>query len=370
MRPDEVQVARNFLKLKGPGGCVGLQCKTYCADPAHAVECLAFAKTNRFISDAAAGVMDDIRSGAGPGGCKSPIECRTFCSDPANHDTCIQFATAHNIPLPRLMQMGNASSTTNNAQAAKIAAILASKPGPGGCTALQTCKQYCSDATHIAECVQFAKDNGLMTNIEVTQALKFVDPGPGGCLGEACKTYCSDPAHLEECHVFAIENGLTIKGDDGQFENGSSTRAVPRPPEQDQNAQGSSTRATNPALPAPPPMDETQIQIKAICAQYGGDLGRSALYKNQLRWINGSHTFANRDRNPAEMRELWRDLGRGTLHSSKHYSSQYEYERTTPTISYSDTLRTDFYDAAHRIHRIGVRDLPRTVSLKNPYDHK
>lgn len=288
MKSDDIQKARTFLTLKGPGGCTGEACKAYCAEVAHADECLAFAKTNHLISATDAKIADDIKTIGGPGGCRSAVECRAFCSDIANRDTCIQFAKAHDLTPSSNMQTKDASSTVQGNNNAKIAVLLAKTPGPGGCTALETCKLYCSDSAHLAECIQFAKDNGLMTGAEVNQARKLLTPGPGGCVGETCKQYCDDASHLDECRVFAVQNGFTFKDTSAQFEDGSSSRMgqpsgtpgmKPGPGGCKDRAECEAFCKVNPdqcrqlggqQSTTSQPQSDTQALIKEKCSEYGG----------------------------------------------------------------------------------------------------
>jgi hypothetical protein len=200
MESHEAKVAREFIKLKGPGGCVGLACKTYCEDPAHADECLAFAKTHRLVSEKELKIAEEIQSRGGPGGCKSNAECRAFCADPSHREECMKFARTH--------IMADETEVSNE----EIERRLGGKPGPGGCHG-NACREYCSLEAHMEECMKFAKDNGLMSQEEIDRAEKFRNQtGPGGCRGIECRTYCQDAAHSEECLAFAEKNGF-IKQD-------------------------------------------------------------------------------------------------------------------------------------------------------------
>jgi hypothetical protein len=90
--------------------------------------------------------------------------------------------------------------------------------GPGGCTSKEECRAYCDIDGNKEECLTFAVDNGMMTEVEADKARKFLNQtGPGGCRGDECKTYCEDPANTEECISFAEANGLIQPGEGERF---------------------------------------------------------------------------------------------------------------------------------------------------------
>jgi len=79
----------------------------------------------------------------------------------------------------------------------------------GGCESKEQCKTYCDDPAHIASCVSFAEESGLMSPQEAEQARTLSElTGPGGCRGSECRTLCDDPAYRSECTEFAREHGI------------------------------------------------------------------------------------------------------------------------------------------------------------------
>ena len=221
IKHDEAVQARTFSTMKGPGGCIGIACKAYCSNPDHVDECLAFAEVHGLVRAEEVKIIKVIRESGGPGGCKSESECRSYCSDSAHRDECKKFAEDNGLTSGDHAQAGvneqgnqhqfgpQGTSTGGNP---KIQEILATKGGPGGCLTEIACKAYCQADGHMKECLQFGKDNGLISSDEYDRAQKFANQtGPGGCKGEACKTYCEDVAHTEECLKFAEQNGLMSK---------------------------------------------------------------------------------------------------------------------------------------------------------------
>ena len=85
--------------------------------------------------------------------------------------------------------------------------------GPGGCRGRQ-CEQHCSNPAHQKECFQFAKEQGFIAPEEVEKIERLTSKldqggGPGGCTSEeTCRQYCSDPSHLDECSAFAVDAGI------------------------------------------------------------------------------------------------------------------------------------------------------------------
>lgn len=98
---EEAKQARAFAELmkrgETPGGCRGKEaCEAYCADGAHAEECIAFAEKAGFLPPEE---LERVKKtgGAGPGGCRGKDACEKFCNDPANRDACLAFAEEHGL---------------------------------------------------------------------------------------------------------------------------------------------------------------------------------------------------------------------------------------------------------------------------------
>jgi hypothetical protein len=163
MKKEDTDKARLILKLKGPGGCVGLACKTYCADTTHQDACESFAAEHGLLRAAEVSIVQDIKQNGGPGGCSSATACRTYCADTTHAAECKAFAVEHGLkPIMQAVQkVEERMASSTEAKTAEINAILAKTAGPGGCTTADTCRTYCADKTHQAECAAFAQANGL-----------------------------------------------------------------------------------------------------------------------------------------------------------------------------------------------------------------
>jgi hypothetical protein len=82
------------------------------------------------------------------GNCASLSDCKTYCDIADNAAACTIWGQAHGL-IPKAPPTNPTVTAINQA--------LQNNPGPGGCTTLEQCKTYCSDTTHQAECVAFAK---------------------------------------------------------------------------------------------------------------------------------------------------------------------------------------------------------------------
>lgn len=230
--PDESASAPANASLSFPvpelGNCNSKEeCKAYCDASGHGNACLDYAEKNGLMSAAdIARARAAIAEHAGPGGCDGLDACRAYCNDPANAQECTQFAQAHGLIAP-------GGPSNQSADTAKIVQVIQTQGGPGGCTSLGQCKQYCDDAAHHDECQKFAVDNGLTPprqdqsrggpsgqdqgptiNEDKAQQILAQKPGPGGCASkDACRAYCADSSHMEECLTFAKDNGLMSAAD-------------------------------------------------------------------------------------------------------------------------------------------------------------
>ncbi len=187
----------------GPGGCADQNsCRAYCEDASHAEECLSFAESRGLMKKEDVERARKFVKQTGPGGCRGE-ECRTYCADTAHVDECVKFAEDNNF------------ISKEDASRAKKMMQAAQKGGPGGCRG-EECRAYCTTTEHQKECYEFAKKEGFTrpedderfeTGQKLKQALEETG-GPGGCKSEeACKTYCTDSSHVEECIAFAAAKG-------------------------------------------------------------------------------------------------------------------------------------------------------------------
>lgn len=188
----------------GPGGCKGQEaCRQFCEAPEHQSECIAFAEEKGFMSKEEAQRARKFSSQTGPGGCKGN-ECRTYCENPEHAEECLEHAEREGL-LPK----------EEVDRARKFVKII-QEGGPGGCKGREQCEAYCQDQSHREECFQFGKKQGLISSEEekkieagfgIQKAMEQ-GGGPGGCKEESeCSTYCSDGSHVEECIAFASVHG-------------------------------------------------------------------------------------------------------------------------------------------------------------------
>lgn len=205
-------------------------CFAYCDEAEHYDACMSFAEANDLLPEEDIEKYQDMRSSienGGPGGCTDQTSCDAYCSDVSNLEECLTFATENGM-------MGEEEL----AEAQKVlAAIQSGVSLPGGCTSEEACDAYCQELEHMQECMDFATAAGMMSEEDAAQAQKVLTVmqsggSPGGCVSkDECDAYCSDPTHMEECIDFAVETGfmtaeeaekikaegsLGIKRDDGE----------------------------------------------------------------------------------------------------------------------------------------------------------
>ena len=166
MTQEEVDKALKYLKQAGPGGCRGEECKTYCEDKSHREECLNFAEEHGFISEEEAARARKFRAielEGGPGGCKGE-ECRVYCEEESHHDECFAFAREKG-----LLQEGEIEDYETGL---KIREKIKESGGPGGCTSENECQNYCSNISHVEECVEFGATQTGKSPDEVRRMLE------------------------------------------------------------------------------------------------------------------------------------------------------------------------------------------------------
>lgn len=147
------------------------------------------------------------------GNCGSVVECRAYCNKSENFDSCTQFAAEHNLITPQQKEKNQ-----------KFSKALKGKTGPGGCNTADSCKSYCEDQSHSAECLAFAEQNELgdaakLNNAKKIQSALKEGTGPGGCSSlQECKTFCSKAENAKTCLEFAQANGLVEKEDGNKIQ--------------------------------------------------------------------------------------------------------------------------------------------------------
>ncbi|MBI2010811.1 MAG: hypothetical protein HYS89_01065 [Candidatus Colwellbacteria bacterium] len=207
MSSSEAERALRFAQIAeqgGPGGCRSKdECKTYCDNPNNIEACLAFAEEHGLMPPQevaeAKKVAAALRAGATlPGNCKSKEECRAYCADSAHADECLAFA-----------EKAGFISSEEAAKAKKFLPLMARGETPGGCKSKEECESYCSNSEHFDECVAFAEKAGFITAAEAERAKQAGRTGPGGCQSkEECETFCNQPENRETCFKFAADHDL------------------------------------------------------------------------------------------------------------------------------------------------------------------
>src|SRR3989338_1052880 len=188
------------------------ECHAYCDDLAHVKECIAFAESHGLMSAGEAKKAREFErlGGKGPGGCTSKDECEKYCEDTSHMRQCLDFAKQSGMMSGEELQ-----------EAEKVATYVeAGGERPGGCRGEKECRAYCEDIAHADECVAFATKAGLMSEKEAEMFKKTGGKGPGGCQGRACEAYCKDESHRESCIAFAMEHDLMSEEDKQRMEQG------------------------------------------------------------------------------------------------------------------------------------------------------
>lgn len=212
MSPEEIKKAKAFMKAGkiGPGGCKNeKECEAYCEDIKNIDSCLSFAEENGFMGERelkeAKQVAKALKEGANlPGGCKNKKECESYCENTDHMQECIAFA-----------EKAGFMSGEELEEAKKAAKAISSgiKP-PGNCRGKAQCDTYCSDSSHMEECLNFAEAAGFIPKEEAEMARKIMPlmmkgEMPGGCKSkDQCESYCENDEHAEECATFAVKAGF------------------------------------------------------------------------------------------------------------------------------------------------------------------
>lgn len=163
--------ARKIIDAVGPGGCRGEECREYCNAPGREEECLDFAIKQELMppeeADRARKFLRVSQEG-GPGGCRG-IECRDYCADPMHQEVCLSFAKDKElIPPDQLVQFEAGM---------KIQKKMQESGGPGGCRNDEECRRYCLDPSHVEECVAFGAAHGGLSDEEIRRMLKEFTEG-------------------------------------------------------------------------------------------------------------------------------------------------------------------------------------------------
>ena len=186
------------------GNCANKEeCKAYCDEVEHIEQCVDFAERHGLMHGAeleeAKKVVHALSQGAQlPGGCRNKEECEVYCKDGSHIEECIAFAEAAGFMSPEEL-----------ADAKRVAPLMARGEMPGGCRNKEECEVYCSEASHVEECVTFFEKAGFMSAEEAEMFRKTGGRGPGGCTGRGeCDAFCNNPENQNECFEFAKEHDL------------------------------------------------------------------------------------------------------------------------------------------------------------------
>jgi hypothetical protein len=160
-KPAEVnqEKAAEILKTEaGPGGCKNVQeCSKYCGGPEHMEECLSFAQKKNLIDPENLEKVKKLMSMGGPGGCRGQEECKAYCDNEEHRDECMNFSLqAGTMTQEQYDRMNKLREMMDKTSRPKIAP-------PGGCKTDEECNQYCSNSSHIEECIDYARGGGRIS---------------------------------------------------------------------------------------------------------------------------------------------------------------------------------------------------------------
>ncbi|OGI71171.1 hypothetical protein A3B84_01405 [Candidatus Nomurabacteria bacterium RIFCSPHIGHO2_02_FULL_35_13] len=280
MTANEINNAKKFINTgtKGPGECTTKNsCEAYCDDISHIDECIAYAEKTGILPpqelEEAKQVQSAIAKGVKPPSCKNKKECDIFCDNPDNMNVCIAFGEAAGflkgkdledakkmisaiekgaIPPPckgkeacdaYCSQPDNMEVCMTFAQAAgfmspkeaeesqKVLSAIKKGIKPPACKGKEECDKYCTEDSHVEECIAFSVAAGFMSEKDAEMARKTGGKGPGGCSGkEECDAFCQNPENQETCFNFGKENGLIspeqlkeMEGENNKFQPGPNT---------------------------------------------------------------------------------------------------------------------------------------------------
>lgn len=200
----------------GPAGCSDFNsCQKVCSDTANIDECLAFGEKHSLLSteelSKAKKAAQAIKNGGKlPGGCNNMKSCEAYCTVSSHLDECLAFAKDSGL-----------MSQEEITEAQKVLPLIKEGKTPGKCTSKAKCQEYCDNGDHFDECISFAEQAGFVSKEEATIAKKVGGKGPGGCHTQAsCDAYCNNPANTKECFNFAKEKGILSEEKVKQIEDG------------------------------------------------------------------------------------------------------------------------------------------------------
>ena len=208
-------VVNKIKEGKMPGGCKDkVSCETFCQGKVENLEeCFSFADeigiTGASI-DEGKKIAKALKEGVSlPGGCKDKASCETYCADPTNIEECFSFGEKAGVIDP-----------TELAEAKKVMKFIKSGETPGKCKKKADCDAYCKIEANFTECISFAEKAGFLSGKDLEMAKKSGGKGPGGCKSEEeCSAYCNDASHYDECVEYGIKAGV-ISEKEAEFAKG------------------------------------------------------------------------------------------------------------------------------------------------------
>ncbi|MEK7181086.1 MAG: proline-rich domain-containing protein [Patescibacteria group bacterium] len=152
-------------------------------------------------------IRDYLKTGGKmPGGCTSKNSCETYCEDFAHIEECMSFSEKAGLGTGGPQ---GPDGERRGPPPKQMLELIKSGQTPGGCKSRNECEAYCGGGNHFEECIAFAEKAGFMDPKEAELVKKTGGKGPGGCQGkQACDAFCNDPANRDTCFKFAEDNGL------------------------------------------------------------------------------------------------------------------------------------------------------------------
>ncbi len=176
------------------------ECKIYCDNPENMEACIEFAEKEGMMNEneieEAKKVLEYVKEGKMPGGCKGKRECEEYCNKEENLEECINFAVEAGLM---------------NKKEAELIKKTKGK-GPGGCEGKRECEEYCNKEENALECIEFSYNNGLISKEKYNMLKETAGKGPGDCLGDKeCQKYCKEEENSLKCAEFAYKYGQISK---------------------------------------------------------------------------------------------------------------------------------------------------------------
>ncbi len=145
------------------------------------------------------------------GNCSSVSDCRNYCNDPQNQSACLAFAEQNHLMTQAQVQ-----------RAQQFLSLVQSGQTPGHCDSAQSCRTYCGDSAHAAECLNFAEQAGFITAAQANLIKQSDGRGPGGCdSAESCANYCNSSQNQTACLDFAKQHGIISQSEAGDIQEGA-----------------------------------------------------------------------------------------------------------------------------------------------------